>query len=68
MTSDTDLDKTVEQTLITTCDDANCTNELANKVEMCFLPDGTSPSAQWFKIYDDDLSQIFRLNNTGYVE
>ena len=68
MTSDTDLDKTVEQTLITTCDDANCTNELANIVEMCFLPDGTSPSAQWFKIYDDDLSQIFRLNNTGYVE
>jgi hypothetical protein len=35
---------------------------------LCFLPDGTSPSAQWFKIYDDDLSQIFRLNNTGYVE
>lgn len=62
--------KTIEKFNIKKCNDINCTNETTAAVKFCFLPDGTNPQNQFYKLKDisGELYKIVKMNKTGYAE
>jgi prepilin-type N-terminal cleavage/methylation domain-containing protein len=68
LSSITNLDKTITGLNAKVCSNANCTNESNPPIELCFLFDGTSPQADYFKITGEGQSKIYALWETGYVD
>ena len=62
--------KTIEKVNIHKCDNADCSLSTEDTINICFLPDGTSPREQKFKMKnlteggDDKVKTIYQ---TGYV-
>ena len=63
--------KTIEKVKIHKCDNADCSSSTEDTINICFLPDGTSPREQTFKMInlieggDDKVKTIYQ---TGYVD